>query len=106
MPAGQLNHVMDVEENRPVPDMAGQPLEMWERVRQALFSITPLGGGEAPRGVQIEATTTHVLRCRYFTGAKAGLRLRCGERVFHVERVVDAEERRRWLDWTVREVNR
>jgi SPP1 family predicted phage head-tail adaptor len=104
MPAGRCDTTLEIQENKPRRLASGELEPRWEKLRTALFEIEPESGSEVTRGVQLEATVTHRLKCRYFEGASPQLRLVGGDRHFHVVSVFDEEGRRQWLIWKCTEV--
>jgi SPP1 family predicted phage head-tail adaptor len=66
--------------------------------------VTPLEGGEAMRGMQMEATVTHRVEMRYRANVTAAKRLRYGSRYLTIQRVIDREEMHQELEILAEEV--
>ena len=96
------------EQTEPGGNFGDEPPETWEPFESTpteWFSLTPLGGREYEIAQRMEAGTTHKARCKWFEGANSRLRLTDGIRIFNVQSVVNWEERNRFLDWQLEEVN-
>lgn len=104
MPLRGYSTKLEVFENRPVRDGAGQLVPKWARVGRRFFKLTPVSGNESRRGESVESTATHTAECRYFAGAKPQQQLRREGRTFEVVGVVDRGNRHRFLDWQLAEV--
>lgn len=101
-----MNTILHIETPVHRSELAGEPVGEYERTgRREWFEIIPSGGGEYVQAKQAEASITHVLRCRYFSGANSMMRLTAGEwaspsRIFSVDSVVNVNEENRFLEWT------
>lgn len=97
--------------------------ENWEDFKATRAAIDPLSGREFYAAEQSQSEVTHKIRCRYFRGLQAGMRIRCAagkqydcvagrarsgisqigsdptehkddlQRLFHIVSVIDWEER-------------
>ena len=96
-------HVVSVQSNHGGNDLDGVPVEDWREERKVFARIIPLVGREYIASRQANLETTHKIETEFFSGASAVQRLICGERVFHVESVINSMERNRRLIWMTRE---
>lgn len=102
--------LLHVEERTVGNELAGEPPESWERIRQEWFESVPLSGAEYVWAQQTQATVSHKLECVFFAGAHPGMRLTAGNdannptRTFNVKSVLNEKEQNRKLVWMVEEV--
>ena len=65
MRAGRLRHRITIQQKSSTVDAAGQEVDTWEDLVARLPArVMYVRGGESPRGLQVEATTTHVIETR------------------------------------------
>jgi len=76
----------------------------WQEVRAEMFFLQPLRGQEYIAAQMTQSNTTHKGMCHYFAGANSKMRLKYGDRIFHVDGVVNRFERNAFLDWQLVEV--
>lgn len=95
--------VLVVEEVTAGNELAGEGETVATEVAQVYGAIMPLAGNEYLRAQQMEANSTHRIRTEFIPDAHPRLRLRCGERVFEAQSVVNVAERNRELEWMVTE---
>lgn len=94
---GKLRHVVSFQQyNRTVDecgDVRDDVAENWEDFKTTRASIEPLSGKEFYAAEQSQSEVTHKIRCRYFSGLKAEMRIRYKTRFFRILSVIDWEER-------------
>jgi len=102
--AGRLRRRMTLERLALVPDGAGGDERIYEHVALLWASLTPneLRADKGAEGAQ-RSPVTHRLVVRWRPDLDASSRFRLGRRVFDVQAVADADERRRWLVCLVEE---
>ena len=61
-------------------------------------SIMSVSGGEAFRGLKVDATTTHAVKLRHLDGLTAAMRLDWGGRKLNILQILDPDGRRHTLD--------
>lgn len=68
---GQFRHIVILERNTPAADTAtNQPVESWATATADIpCHIETVSGGEIRRGMQMQATTTHLVRMHHPNGA-------------------------------------
>ena len=71
MKAGPMRHIVALQRNTPTPDSAtNQPIESWEAVAIDIpCHVESVSGSEVRRGMQMDATTTHLVRIHHPFGA-------------------------------------
>ena len=95
----KANTRLTIEARTHVGDQFDESSDAWEAVRVEWFKLEPIAQGEYIQSEQIKSRTTHKGECPWFAGANSTMRLTSGERVFHVDSVVNRGERNRTLDW-------
>lgn len=64
----------------------------WTDFRRVSASVEPLSGREFYAAEQSQSEVTHKIRCRYFRGAKAEMRIVYGTRKFKIISIIDWRE--------------
>ena len=106
MQAGKLRHRIDISSNDADPNEpdedTGQVLPDWNVLHSGVpAEVMEIGGGEPIRGdVQVQATTTHLVRIRYRSGISEEMQITWLGRTLGITLVRDADGRRRelWLE--------
>jgi len=78
--------------------------DLWEDFQQEMFALKPTRGDEVTSADTLQSQTTHTGTCHWFAGANSEMRLKMGERIFHVESVFNQFERNMFLEWKLIEV--
>jgi len=97
---GALRHRVTIEAENASPDGAGGLTDPWANPTQVATvwaEVTPLGGGEQLRAMQLEDRVSHRIRMRYRTDVTPQHRFRLGTRTFNIRSVMNESERDRWL---------
>ena len=98
-PIGSMRHRMIVQYIKDEPQNSiGETEPTWSELARIKASLDPSGGRETFAAQQMNATVTHVIRCRYFSGLTPKMRILFGERVFNIEVVKNANERNRFYE--------
>jgi len=105
---GRLRQVVTLQNPGPEAfDAFRQPVPAWTTVGTFSASVRPLAGREAIVAKQVKAEATHMITMRYLGPTVAidpTSRLLYGSRVFNVVQVTNVEERHRWYEVTVQEI--
>lgn len=92
---------LTVEERTHVGDQFDESSDVWEvhSVGSLWFKLDAVPQGEYTQSDQIKSRTVFKAESEYVAGMNSTMRLTSGERVFHVDSVVNRGERNRTLDW-------
>ena len=94
MRAGQLRHLVTIEQRSSTPDTYGEPAQTWTTLHaNQPASIEPLSGRELITAQAVQSDVTHRLRMRYVAGVQTKHRILFGSRVFDIRAVRDVNER-------------
>ena len=74
------------------PNDSGGQIETWTTFTTVWASIEPKIVKEVNFAQRIEPRTDHIVRCRYFAGLNASMRILFGARTFEVKAFVIPEE--------------
>lgn len=94
---GDLRQRVTLEEVARVDDGGGGASESWVAVAVLWASVEPVGGDEDIVADVIDGNVTHEVWLRYRDGVVPAMRVTMGTRVFEILRVIDVDERHRWL---------
>lgn len=103
MRAGLLRHRVTIQAPRHPENERGEAVAEWADVATVWASVEPLIGRERWTAQQVMPETTHRVRIRYRPGLTAAHRLKFGDRILHIDSVVDPQERHRELEILARE---
>ncbi len=96
MRAGKLRHRIKIEQNTPTADAAGQLRPSWQAVHEDVpAEVLGVAGGERVRGVNVQTTTTHVIRIRYCGDISTEMRVVHDGLAMNITRVADPDGTRR-----------
>lgn len=96
---GSLRHYVSLWENRgTVRTEHNQPEPRWVQVAEFHAAIEPISGREYFQAQQVQNSTTHRIRCRWFPGVKSTQQVRFKGRVFELQSVLNLNERSEWLE--------
>jgi SPP1 family predicted phage head-tail adaptor len=101
--AGRLRHRVTIEQLTAAQNTFGEEEPRWQSVTTRWASIAPLSGRELFTAQQVYAEATHGVRLRYLAGLTPKMRLVYRDRVFNIESIRNADERRAVLDLIVTE---
>ncbi len=93
--AGRFRHLVEVQENNPVQDAAGQEIENWSTVAKVWARIHPTKGKEFIDSDQLKATeVTHMIEFRYLKLLTTNHRLFVDKsRNFEIDQALNEDER-------------
>jgi SPP1 family predicted phage head-tail adaptor len=102
---GKLRQQVHVQAKTRVRGAGGAYTESWaDESGPHWAAVTPLEGGEAMRGMQLEATVSHRVEMRWRANVTAAKRLRYGSRYLTIQRVIDRDEMHTELELLCEEV--
>lgn len=105
---GKFEHRMEVQQlTTQESGFEDGPPDQWERVFEEMFLLRPSQGREEENADTMRSTVTHEAKCHFPMSVKvdSGMRIKYGDRIFHVESVVNEFERNRFLVWKLVEVD-
>ena len=93
--AGLLRHLVEVQENNPTQDAAGQEIESWSTIAKVWARIHPVKGKEFIDSDQLKATeVTHTIVFRYLPILTTKHRLFVDKaRAFEIDQALNDDER-------------
>ena len=103
MRAGQLRHVVQIQEPIETQDSLGGVVQTWQRVIQPWGALEAIASREFFGSGQVQADVDHRLRLRYHDGLTPKMRVVYGARTFAIKAVRDLDGRRRELELLLRE---
>ncbi len=66
MQAGRLRHQVTIQQSTPSQNSDGEQVDSWAAsLTKEPAEVIEVAGGETVRGIQIEATATHLVRIRF-----------------------------------------
>lgn len=81
MRAGELRHLVDIQDNKPIQSSSGAPKENWEDFATNIWaSVEDLAGREFLAAQQMNAEVTTRVKIRYMVGIKSSMRVVFGTR--------------------------
>lgn len=94
---GKLRHKVTFQQYNQTVDEHGDVRddeeENWTDFKTTWASIDPVAGREFYAAEQSQSEVTHKIRCRYFAGLKAGMRIVHKTQKYHIISVIDWELR-------------
>jgi SPP1 family predicted phage head-tail adaptor len=104
MRAGQLRHVVTIEEPIETQDAYGGVVQTWEFFLRPFAALEAISSREFFGSERVEADVDHRLRIRYHAGITPKMRVLHGARVFEIKGAPrDLDGRRRELELLLRE---
>jgi SPP1 family predicted phage head-tail adaptor len=94
---GRLRHRVVLQQDVGTKDANHEIVPDWSDVANVYCAIVGASGVEAVQGLQLDATTTHLVEMRYRSDVTARMRLLWGSRVLNISSVVDTADRQRRL---------
>ena len=95
--SGKMRHRITFQQYNGMVDEYGDVRddaeENWDDFRTTWAAIDPVSGREFYAAEQSQSEVTHKIRCRYFDGVKAGMRIVHKDRKYHIVSVIDWEMR-------------
>jgi SPP1 family predicted phage head-tail adaptor len=98
MRAGQLRHLVTIEQRATTPDTYGEPAQTWTTLQaDQPASIEPLSGRELINAQAVQSDVTHRVRMRYVAGIETKHRIVFGTRVLDIRAIRNVDER--GIEW-------
>ncbi len=101
MRAGQLRHVISIQERGSTSDDMGGFTENWSNVTgmaAVRASINAIASKERMTDGKLVMDVTHRIKCRYRDGITADMRVKFGSRYFDIKSILNYQERNRDLE--------
>ena len=105
MRAGKLRQRVTIEQPDGSEDAYGSPtntFEAWKKNVQV--GIVSVAGGEAFRGMKVDATTTHAVTMRWIDGLTTAMRFDWDGRKLEILQIMEPDGRRREFNVTCKEL--
>jgi len=90
---GRYRTILQLQSIATSKDSVGQSIETWSDIAVVWASVNALSAREQWWAQQTQATTTHLITCRYDARITPGTRFKLGERVLNIDGVRDTDER-------------
>jgi len=104
MRAGQLRHVVKVQEQTDTADGLGGFSTVWSDKFTTRAAIWPLSSKEQLDAMKLESVVTNKIRIRYRSGITSKNRIKFGSRIFNIKGTpINPDERNIMLDMLVTE---
>lgn len=104
MRAGQLRHLITIEDATESQDEYGEPDLTWSMYTTAWAKVEPLSSRETVEARSVYQERTHRITMRHQDGITPNMRVNWDGRLFDIEGVRNVEERNRMLELNVKEV--
>ncbi len=115
MPAGTLRHLIDFQAKTSIRDSSGQVVGSWQPLhRKVPAGFVEVSGGEGPRGVKLEASTSAVFKIRFLRAISKEMRISLHAgfdaegnkqfRTFEIVAILDRDGKEFWLEIQATEV--
>ena len=101
MRAGELRHIISIQEESPTPDGMGGENLTWAAVSgmdSVPAAIWPLRSNERLDMMKLENEVTHKIRIRYRSGITTKNRVLFGPRTFNIVSLINPDERNIMLE--------
>lgn len=92
-----LKHRAVIEEDVRTPDGAGGFDVVHQSVAEVWAAIRPRAVRERVQEDRVSGTATHDIWMRYRNDIRSDMRVRLGDRVFHIIGVLDVDFAQRWI---------
>lgn len=98
MRAGQLRHMITIQEQTDVSDGMGGFSTTWSDEFSMSAAIWPLSSKESLDAMKLELVVTHKIRIRYRSGITSKNRIKFGTRIFNIVSLINPDERNIMID--------
>jgi SPP1 family predicted phage head-tail adaptor len=108
MRAGNLRHIIDIQDTSMVSDGMGGWVETWATISNGAnlrAAIWPLRGSERIEAMKVEVAISHKIRIRYHSGITAEMRIKHGTRYFNIKSIIVPDERNIMVDMMAEEID-
>ncbi len=103
MRSGSLRHRVLIQRPQAVQSASGEVTDGWATVASTYASVRPITGRERLTADQVQADVTHTIMMRYRGDFDPTYRVSFRGRTFHIESVINRDERNRSLELLARE---
>lgn len=90
---GEFRHKVTIEENRRIQNDYGEEVNEWQKVAETYAAIYPINGREFFAAESVNSEVTHKIQMRYICGIKPDMRVKYDDRIFHIQSVINFQER-------------
>lgn len=104
MKIGDLRHRLELQAYTDYVDEYGKPYRNWSTYATVWGQITPTASNETINGLQLNASTTHLVLIRYRAEILPNHRIKFGDRVFNIQGVRTLDETKIAMGITCEEV--
>jgi SPP1 family predicted phage head-tail adaptor len=105
MRAGNLRHVIDIEDATGVPDGMGGFTDTYSAKYSGLRAgIWPTNAKERVENLKMGMSISHKIRIRYRSGIRSDMRVKFGTRYFNIISIINRDERNELIDMIADEV--
>jgi len=108
MRAGNLRHVIDIQDATETPDGMGGVTVVWAAITNGAnlrAAIWPLRGSERIEAMKVEVAISHKIRIRYHSGITAEMRIKHGIRYFNIKSIINPDERNIMVEMMAEEID-
>lgn len=103
MRAGELRHLITIQQRSVSRDEFGAESEAWGTFSQVWAKVQPLSGQELEHGQAMHSDTTHKVTIRHLSGVTTEMRIVHDSRTLEILSVVNRDERNIQLEMLCRE---
>lgn len=98
MSAGELRHLIEIQSETRTVDAGGGAVSTWATITngQRWAQMRSATSGEVFAAEQLQERVTHVWKIRYLSTVTTAMRISYSSRVFHLQGIVDLEEKHVW----------
>ena len=97
---GNFRHSIVIETEIRTPDSQGGSTVVWNTFATVFAEIIPLTSNQVFFAQKLKLEVTHKLTMRFITGLTAEMRISFDGRIFHIRKIRDLEERKRFHEVT------
>lgn len=95
---GKLDKRVTIEKKVSGRDAAGEPRDVWEKVKTIWANVRFERGSEFIRNNKNTAVTRASIRVRYREDVDEGMRIVYGKRILNIVNILPDENEKKWLD--------
>lgn len=95
MKAGQLRHLITIEQPTETRDSMGGTITVWVPFATLWAAVEPISGREYFAADKVNAEESHRIRIRHYPGITSKMRAKWNDRTFNIRAVLNIQERNR-----------
>lgn len=103
---GEYRHKITIEQKTHAQNDYGEEKDDWEKVLDIYAGIYPISGREFFTAETVSSEVTHKINIRYVPGIKTDMRVVFNKRIFHIQSVINFQERNIQLQLMCKEIIR